>query len=143
MADFIGIIGIIVSVLLAIVGLLLGIIGYFFTGRLRSIDGSLKCLPEIQVELAGMKVRVEQQSEKQGKFCDLQTIFSERLTDVEKHISNQERMAVLEESMKTIKEELSRLRVVVHVIPTLQQAVTSLKDMFEMIEGKNLSKSAV
>jgi hypothetical protein len=108
------VIGIVVSVLLALFTLLLGIIGYFVVSKMRSIDGSLKCLPDIQVELAGMKVKVDQQSERQEAFTDHQEAFGKRLGEVERYISNQERIAVLEKSVETLDAELGKLRPHVH-----------------------------
>ena len=99
MTDYVGIIGIIVSVLLALLLLLLGVIGWFVTQRLKQLD----ILPVIQIDMASLKTSAQHHAEKQDEFCD-------RLEKVETHVSNTERVAVMEREIKGLEEEVKALR---------------------------------
>jgi hypothetical protein len=103
MQDYTAIIGIVVSSLLALLLLLLGIIGYFFAQWMRAINKNLECLPVIQVELAGMKVKVDQQG---AVLADT----NKRLGSVEAHVSNTERIGLLEQRISSNEKEIESLR---------------------------------
>lgn len=125
-SDSINVIGIVVIVLMGIGGVLSSVIGYLIISRLKAIENSVEPIPRIQVELEGMKVKVDQHSEQQGDFCDKQEEFGKRLMDVEKHISNTERIAVLEKAVKVAEDEILKMRPIVHEIPTLKQSIDIL-----------------
>lgn len=101
--DYIAIIGIVVSVLLALVLLLLGVIGWFVSQWMRAINKNLECLPVIQVELGQMKVKVDQQGTTLSET-------SKRLARVEEHVSNTERIALMEQRLASAEREVEGLR---------------------------------
>ena len=116
MLDYVGIIGIVVSVLLAMLLLLLGIIGWLIVDRLRSMDGRLAALPKIEVDIASLKGTAEHHAEKQDEFCD-------RLEKVESHVTNTERIALMELRLTKAEEELQHNRKFGHWVRNVLAAI--------------------
>jgi low affinity Fe/Cu permease len=91
-------IGLAVTVIVALVGVLLSVLGYLAGRHLNSIDRKLNVLPTLQVQIAEVKTKQEYHTEKQDDLC-------ERLERVEAHVSNNERIVHLENSLKNIEKE--------------------------------------
>lgn len=103
MNESIAIASVVVPVLLAMVLLLLGIIGFFIARYMRSIDFKMNALDRIEKELEGVKVKVDNNADTTTELC-------ERLQAVESHVNNTERIAVMERTLQVLEEEVKQLR---------------------------------
>jgi hypothetical protein len=92
------IIGIAVTIIIAIVGILLSILAYLASRHLSSIDDKLNVLPAMQTQIAEVKVTQKHHTEKQEEFC-------ERLERVESHVNNTERVVSLEKKLEQVDKD--------------------------------------
>lgn len=97
------IVAIIVSVAVFLLGCVFGIIGWFASRHVTSIDKKLDGLSTIDIKLSGLEIKVDNHTEQLNETCD-------RLRKVEEHVSNTERVAVMERQLKTADEEIRNLR---------------------------------
>lgn len=120
----------IVGVMVFVFGILLSIIGWLIMGRVSKIETATECLPEIQVDLAGMKVKVDTLKSRQDEFCEQATDQGNRLRNIETTINNTERVTVLEGENRRHTEEIEKLRPAVHELTTkVQVALTEIANL--------------
>ena len=128
MSDWIAIIGIVMSVLLAMVGLLVGVIGFLLSRYLGSLDRGMVVanqeLHKIQTNMAGLTVKVEEQSE-----CSQE--MAQRLKKVEDHVNNQAQIAVMEQRLGKLDEDSKYYRNFGHWARNVFTAIAA-KVPFEM-----------
>jgi biopolymer transport protein ExbB/TolQ len=103
MGDWVSIIGAVITVMLFLLSTMLAIIGYLISRQLTTISEELKALPEIKVELAGMKVKVDHHSVQV-------TNMGVRVERIEEHVSNTERVALVEQKVGAMDARLTELK---------------------------------
>lgn len=108
--------GLAITGIVAFIGVLLGINGYFAGRHLDSIDTKLDCLPKMQEQIIEMRTEQKHHSEKQEEFCS-------RLERVETTISNTERITVLEKVVDQLGEEKAYARQHRHWVAGALQAI--------------------
>jgi hypothetical protein len=91
--------GIVMCVIGFVLTTFVAVVGWLIKDRLSSIGEQLKPLPKIETELAEVKVTQKHHSEKQDEFCH-------RLEKVETHVSNTERIALMELRLTKAEEEI-------------------------------------
>jgi hypothetical protein len=84
-------------------GVAIAIIGWMCKRILASVDAKLDALPLLQTEVELVKKTQSYHSERLNDFC-------ERLEHVESSVSNTERIAVMENAVRTVQEEVKGLR---------------------------------
>jgi DNA repair ATPase RecN len=106
----IAVIAIVVPVLGGCFGILMAVLGWLAAGRLKHIDKKLDSLPEIDKKLAAVETKVDTHAAALSQF-------GERMQRVESHVSNTERIAVLEKALTTLDSEVTnKIRPHVHQI---------------------------
>lgn len=124
--DQAGIIGICVTIALAMLGFLLSVIGWLLSRHLKIIEDRLKPLVQMQIDLAGMTVKVDQHSAAQQET-------SRRLAKVEDHVSNTERVALMEQRLTVAEKDIVDLRGFRHGLETHLQTLANLVGTVAML----------
>jgi hypothetical protein len=84
---------------MALFGIITAAIAWLIKDRLTSIGEQLKSLPRLETEMAEVKRDVKHHAERQDEFCN-------RLEKVETHVSNTERIALMELRLSKAEEEI-------------------------------------
>lgn len=125
--QWIAVLAISVPTMLFLIGVLLGIIGYFFSTRLTAIDNAQvvhgEKLETIGTEVTEVKTKAAKMETSVGYLTEQTDDLCTRVGQVENHISNTERIAVMEKTQATQEKEISELRTWRHTVSEKQHEI--------------------